>query len=217
MDNSTLTKVIKQLDNNLPNWNKPTAVKIAESGNPFKILLVSLLSSRTRDEITEQAVNRLWKSANSPKKLLALKPEKIEKIIYPVAFYKNKANCLHSICQDIVGKFEGKIPESFEELLSLKGIGRKTANLIYILAFNGEGICVDTHVHRIVNRWGYIKTSSADLTEQALQKKLPKKFWKKFNEWLVAFGQNSCKPLSPLCSECEIAKFCPKINVKNSR
>ncbi len=217
MDNSTLIKVIRQLDKNLPKWNKPTAVKIAESGNPFKILLVSLLSSRTRDGVTEEALSRLWKFASSPTKLLTLKVEKIEKLIFPVAFYKNKAKCLQSACRDIVGKFEGKVPENIQGLLSLKGIGRKTANLIYTLAFNGEGICVDTHVHRIVNRWGYVKTSSAELTEQALRKRLPKKYWKKFNELLVTFGQNCCKPLSPICSECAVARFCPKISVKNQR
>jgi len=137
----------------------------------------------------------------------------VEKAIYPVAFYRNKAKTLADICRELVDHNGGKVPDTLDELLKLKGVGRKTANLTLILGHGKMGICVDTHVHRISNRWGYVKTGSADATEMALRKKLPKKYWMQYNELLVSFGQNICKPISPLCSQCCVSDHCEKIGV----
>lgn len=188
-----------------------------ESGNdPFFVLISCLLSLRTKDKVTEAASRRLFalmKSPVSPGTLLELPLKRIEKAIYPVGFYRTKARTLHGISRDLIKRFGGKVPGTLEELLSLKGVGRKTANLVVTLAFGKPGICVDTHVHRISNRLGYVKTKTPEATEMALRKKLPHRYWIEFNDLLVPFGQNLCKPISPFCSRCPVERYCPKVGV----
>ncbi len=188
-------------------------IHIGQGKDPFRVLVSCILSLRTRDEVTEPASKRLFALADNPQKLLSMDPKEIEKAIYPVAFYRNKTQSLGEIFRELVDHYDGKVPDTLEDLLQLKGVGRKTANLTLILGHEKMGICVDTHVHRISNRWGYVKTSSPDATEMALRDKLPKKYWMQFNELLVSFGQYICKPISPLCSQCCVSDPCEKIGV----
>jgi len=146
-----------------------------------------------------------------------LSTEEIQKLIYPVGFYKRKAQEIKEISEMLIEKYNGKVPNSLDELLKIKGVGRKTANLVITEAFDQYGICVDTHVHRISNRLGWVKTKTPEQTEMALRKVLPKRYWKTINPILVTFGQNICKPVSPLCSSCPIVSYCPKIGVKKFR
>ena len=185
--------------------------------SPFKVLISTLLSLRTKDKTTAVAAQRLFAEADTPEAILRLPLETLEKLVYPVGFYKNKAKTLHHVCKTLLEHYGGKVPASLDELLTIKGIGRKTANLVVTLGFNLPGICVDVHVHRISNRWGYVKTAAPDETEAALRKKLPKKYWIEFNDLLVTYGQNVCLPVSPHCSKCPLADFCPRIGVTRHR
>jgi endonuclease-3 len=184
---------------------------------PFTILVSCILSLRTQDRTTIAASDRLFAIATTPEKMLATPAKVIEKAIYPVAFYRTKAKTIHSICTLLRDRFEGEVPSDLDALLSLPGVGRKTANIVVTLAFRKPGIAVDTHVHRISNRLGYVRTNTADETEMALRKKLPPRYWIVFNDLLVAYGQNLCKPLSPHCSECRIASYCRRVGVTRSR
>jgi len=183
----------------------------------FRVLISCLLSLRTRDEQTSAASRRLFEVADTPEAIAALPERKIEDLIYPVGFYRNKARTIKQVCRTLLEKHGGKTPDELDELLKLKGVGRKTANLVVTLGFGKPGICVDTHVHRICNIWGYVKTRTPDQTELALRNKLPKRYWIEFNDLLVTYGQNLCKPVSPLCSRCRINGMCPRIGVKRSR
>lgn len=185
--------------------------------NPFRVLISTILSSRTKDEVTRQASKKLFSKVKNPYDLSRLSEKQIEKLIYPVGFYRVKAKLLKRLAKVLVTKYKGKIPDTMEELLKLPGVGRKTANLVLTLGFNKYGICVDTHVHRIVNRWGYVSTRSPNETEMELRKKLPKKYWKEINGLLVSFGRSICKPVAPLCNECPLRDLCPKIGVKKHR
>lgn len=185
--------------------------------SPFLVLISCILSLRTRDETTLPASERLFKLADTPQGLLKLSLKQIEKAIYPVGFYHTKAKVLHGISRDVVEKFGGRVPDEIDELLTMKGVGRKTANLVLIEGFGKPGICVDTHVHRISNRFGYIKTKTPEETEWVLRKKLPPEFWIEYNALLVTWGQNICKPISPLCSNCPVRQFCARVGVKLSR
>ena len=149
--------------------------------------------------------------------MLILPLNQVEKAIYPVGFYKTKAKQIHAISQTLLKDFGGVVPDTIDELLTLKGVGRKTANLVVTVGYNKPGICVDIHVHRISNRWGYIKTKTPEESEQALRKKLPKKYWIQFNDWLVPYGQNLCRPVSPFCTQCPISAFCDHVGVTTSR
>lgn len=196
-----------------------------ESDNdPFCVLISCLLSLRTKDAVTEEASRRLFslcaskegtlsKKKVSPESMLKLPLKAVKKAIYPVGFYHTKARTIHQVCRTLIKRFQGKVPDTLEELLSLKGVGRKTANLVVTLSFGKPGICVDTHVHRISNRLGYVRTKTPEETEMALRKKLPKRYWIEFNDLLVPFGQNLCKPVSPLCSTCPLESDCPKVGV----
>ena len=217
MNNRILAANLARVEKTLAQRTPPAMVKIGQKADPFRILVGCLLSSRTRDEVTEAACARLFRRVKSPRGLLKLTPRQLEREIYPVAFYRNKAKALKSLCFDLMERFDGQVPKTLEELLTLSGVGRKTANLTLILAFAGMGICVDTHVHRIANRWGYVETATPEQTEQALRQKLPQKYWQRFNEWLVGFGQTVCKPMSPLCSQCPVDKHCPRIGVDKHR
>jgi endonuclease III len=189
----------------------------AEDRDPFKILISCILSLRTQDKTTEEASQRLFQLAETPETISRLSVERIQKAIYPVGFYRVKAQRVKDLGKEIAGKYGGKVPDSIEELLKLKGVGRKTANLVVTLGYDQPGICVDTHVHRITNRWGLIKTENPTRTEFTLREILPVRYWKKLNGYLVAFGQGICKPISPLCSQCEIRSSCARVGVGRSR
>jgi len=188
-----------------------------ETGDPFQVLISCLLSLRTRDETTAAASVRLFRLANKPEAILALEPEEIERAIYPVSFYRNKTRQIVAICSRLQDAYGGGVPDTMDALLSLPGVGRKTANLVLSVAYGLPAICVDIHVHRISNRIGYIKTRTPDESEWALRKKLPKRHWITYNDMLVPFGQYVCKPISPYCSRCAIEAECPKVGVEKHR
>jgi endonuclease-3 len=212
-----IAEVVKKLKKAVKGYRTPSVTVIAKKNDPFAVLISCIISLRTRDEVTELASARLFALANSPVELLKLSDSKIEKAIYPAAFFRNKTKSMKEMCNILVEEYSGKIPDKLEELLKLKGVGRKTANLTLTLGHNKPGICVDIHVHRICNRLGYVKTKSPDETEMVLREILPKQFWKGFNDLLVSFGQNLCKPVSPFCSTCGIENHCSKVDVAFSR
>lgn len=199
-------------------WEVPVVTTVAEtSWDPFKVLISCLLSLRTQDVTTGVAAERLFRLAGSPEEMAKLRASQIEKAIYPVGFYRTKARAILGICRDLVDKYQGRVPDEIEELLKLKGVGRKTANLVVTLGYGRPGICVDTHVHRISNRWGYVKTKTPEETEFSLRKKLPPEYWIEYNDLLVSFGQNICRPLSPKCSQCPVEGYCGKEGVGRRR
>lgn len=185
--------------------------------DPFKILTSCILSLRTQDRTTGAASERLFKLASTPEALSRLPIKTIEKAIYPVGFYRIKAGTIRQVSKDLIERYNSKVPDSIDELLTLKGVGRKTANLVVTVGFNKYGICVDTHVHRITNRWGLVKTKTPHKTELALREILPKLYWRELNAILVAFGQAVCQPVSPFCSKCSIQGVCEKREVERSR
>ncbi len=207
-------KAIAALVRHASRW-RPTALEqiAADSKDPFRVLISCLLSLRTKDAVTEAASARLYRLADTPEGILRLTVRQIEKAIYPVGFYHTKARTLLKVCKLLLERYGGRVPDTIEELLTLPGAGRKTANLVVTLGYGKPGICVDTHVHRITNRWGYVKTATPEKTEQALRGKLPRRYWIPLNDLLVSFGQNVCKPISPLCSLCPLDRLCPKIGV----
>jgi len=209
MDLKTFEKAFKILKKESKNWNAPVVAFMGRNGNdPFKILISTILSLRTKDQITAQASDRLFKVADTPEKILKLSEKEIVKLIYPVGFYRNKAKIIKEISKILVEKFNSKVPDDLETLLSFKGVGRKTANLVLSEGFGKPAICVDVHVHRISNRIGLVKTKSPEETEFKLMDILPKKYWKYINFVLVAFGQTICKPVKPKCKDCPIVKYC---------
>ncbi len=185
--------------------------------DPFKILISCILSLRTQDKTTGDASARLFKLASTPGTLSRLSRKTVEKAIYPVGFYRVKAGTIKDISSEISERHHMRVPDTLEGLLALKGVGRKTANLVLTRGFNKYGICVDTHVHRITNRWGLVTTKSADETEFTLREMLPKRFWKDLNGVLVAFGQSICQPVSPFCSRCKICSVCDQRGVVRKR
>jgi endonuclease III len=186
----------------------------AQTKDPFKILVGTILSARTKDQTTSKVVNKLFSEVNNYKELGRLSISEIERLIYPAGFYHNKARYLKKLPQVLEEKFDGKVPSEIEDLLKLPGVGRKTANLVRTVAFKQPAMCVDVHVHRICNRWGYVDTKNPHETEMALRQKLPRKYWQNFNSYVVAFGQNHCTPRNPKCSSCPIYKECERIGVK---
>lgn len=199
-------------------WNPPIITFIANRGaTPFEVLVSTLLSLRTKDEVTSEAAKRLFQEAHTPEQILALGEQKLAKLIYPVGFYPTKARRLIEISRIILETHGGKVPDSIEVLLQLPGVGRKTANLVLVEGFKKEAICVDTHVHRISNRIGYVQTKNPEQTEFALRDKLPRKHWVRYNELLVAFGQVICRPVSPHCSKCPVEGMCPQVGVQKHR
>ncbi|MBI4436312.1 MAG: endonuclease III [Candidatus Omnitrophica bacterium] len=214
-----IDRVVTILRKEVKRWKVPAVGVIREeSGNdPFHVLISCLLSLRTKDEVTEIASRRLFQLGKTPQAFLKLSIPTVEKAIYPVGFYHTKARTIHGVCRDLLSRFHGKVPDSLEDLLTLKGVGRKTANLVVTLSFKKPGICVDTHVHRISNRLGYVKTKTPEETEMALRRKLPKRYWIEFNDLLVPFGQNLCRPISPFCTRCPIERFCSKVGVTHHR
>lgn len=218
MMDADITAIVRTLKREVERWD-PTAVgQVAEdSHDPFRILISCLLSLRTKDEVTGGASARLFRLADTPATMLQLRERRIARLIYPVGFYRTKAKVIRGVCRSLIEGYEGRVPDDIDELLKLKGVGRKTANLVVSVGYGKPGICVDTHVHRISNRWGYVKTRTPEETEQALRRKLPRRYWIVFNDLLVSFGQNVCKPISPLCSRCPVERYCAKVRVTRSR
>lgn len=199
-------------------WKPPIVGTFATGTDvPFKVLVSTLLSLRTKDQTTEKASERLFALADTPEKMLKLSTTEIEKTIYPVGFYRTKARNLLEICRQLIERFKSRVPDDLETLLTLPGVGRKTANLVITVGYNKPGICVDTHVHRISNRWGLVETRTPDETEAELRRVLPKRYWIGFNDALVTYGQNLCVPVSPFCSSCKISPLCPKKGVTTRR
>src|SRR5262245_17853908 len=207
--------VVRILRKEIRQWPVPVIAHYVET--PFTVLISCILSLRTQDKTTNAASEKLFAIANTPRKMLAIPVATVQKAIYPVAFYRVKARTIHAICEQLLDCFGGEVPSQLEQLLELPGVGRKTANIVVTLAFRKAGIAVDTHVHRISNRYGYVKTKSPDETEMALRKKLPRQYWIIFNDLLVAYGQNLCKPISPLCSKCKIEVYCKRVGVTTWR
>ncbi len=210
--------VLQRLRAAAPAWHAPVVTFIAlQTGDPFRVLISCLLSLRTKDETTGPASQRLFALADNPRAMLALSQATIEKAIYPVGFYRTKAKTILEICQALLERYAGKVPDDMDELLALKGVGRKTANLVLTQGFGKAAMCVDTHVHRISNRWGYVRTKDPHATEMALRRKLPRQHWRYYNDLLVAFGQTLCQPVSPKCSSCPVHEFCPRRGVTHQR
>ncbi|MGL4854650.1 MAG: endonuclease III domain-containing protein, partial [Lentisphaeria bacterium] len=182
----------------------------AQTQEPWKVLVATILSARTKDEVTAAAVRKLFKLANNLDAISEIPLEMLEKLIHPVGFYKNKAKYLKALPSAVNELFHGIIPDIVEELIKLPGVGRKTANLVVAVAFQKPAICVDTHVHRIMNIWNYVHTANPLETEMALRRKLPQKYWLIVNKTLVAFGQSICRPISPHCTQCPLNLVCPK-------
>ena len=199
----------------------PAVEKISESSkeDPFQVLIGTLLSARTQDATTAAASERLFSKASTPEAMAKLTVKQIEKLIYPVSFYRHKAKHVKETCRLLTVNFGGRVPGTMDELLTLPGVGRKTANLVLILAFkSAKNICVDTHVHRISNRLGWVKTATPDETEQALYRATEARWWPIVNLYLVTWGQNVCRPVYPRCGECAIARWCERVGVvKRSR
>lgn len=208
--------VMRRLARAIDGLDEPAVEKIADEQqeDPFQVLIATMLSAQTRDAVTAEASRRLFKVARTAKRMAALSTAEIQKQIYPVSFYRNKAVHVKQACEQIMARYKGRVPETMEELLTLPGVGRKTANLVLILAHSSrENICVDTHVHRISNRLGWVRTRTPEETEHALYAAAHRRWWPIINLYLVTWGQNVCRPVYPLCGSCAIADLCPRIGV----
>ena len=208
--------VMRRLARAIDGLDEPAIEKIAadQKEDPFQVLIATMLSAQTRDEVTHAASLRLFKVARTPRTLATLEVKAIERLIYPVSFYRNKAVHVRQACEQILSRYKGVVPSTMEELLTLPGVGRKTANLVLILAHRSpDNVCVDTHVHRISNRMGWVNTRTPDETEQALYAATDRRWWPVVNLYLVTWGQNVCRPVYPLCGSCAIADLCPRIGV----
>ena len=214
----SIDRFVGTLQKHYRSWDAPVITLIAShGGSPFEVLVATILSLRTKDEVTAKAAKRILSKADTPAKLLALDEKAIEKLIYPVGFYPTKAKQLRKISRILIDQYNSGVPDTIDALLELPGVGRKTANLVLVEGYGQEAICVDTHVHRISNRTGYVNTPTPEKTEFALRDKLPRKYWVQYNELLVAFGQVLCRPISPWCSRCPVVDMCPGIAVKKTR
>jgi endonuclease-3 len=210
--------VIARLRREAPRWRPTALAEVADrSRDPFRVLIACILSLRTKDETTGPASDRLFALADTPETMLRLRPRQIEQAIFPVGFYRTKARVVLGISRDLIERFDGRVPSSIDALLTLKGVGRKTANLVVTQGFGKPGICVDTHVHRISNRLGYVRTANPEKTEVALRARLPRRYWIGYNDLLVSFGQNVCLPVSPHCSRCPVGAWCPRVGVTRFR
>lgn len=213
-----ISSALRILRREVRQWQEPVVGVVArESRDPFRILIACVLSLRTKDRTTAEASHRLFTLAATPSSMLKLPVSRIERAIYPVGFYRTKAKQIRAICRRLLETYGGRVPDTIDALLTLKGVGRKTANLVVTVGYGKPGICVDIHVHRISNRWGYVKTKTPEQTEEALRRKLPARYWITFNDLLVPFGQNLCQPVSPYCSRCKLAAYCDRVGVTKSR
>jgi endonuclease III len=209
MDKNKFIENIKTLREEYKKWNAPIVTLISvQTKDPYKVLISTLLSLRTKDDVTAKASYRLFEKADTPEKMIKLSEDEIQKLIFPVGFYKTKAKTIIETSQILIDAYNSKVPDSLDKLLSFKGVGRKTANLVLSLGYGQDTICVDTHVHRISNRWGAVSTKTPEETEFALMDKIPKKYWSEINDLMVAFGQTICRPIGPKCCDCKV-KDCP--------
>lgn len=218
MNDREIHDAVRILRAAVEHWQSPAVTIVSQrEGDPFKVLISCILSLRTQDKVTGEASARLFARADNPFRMVRIPLHELERLIYPVGFYRTKAKQILEICECLIARYEGLVPDDLQQLLELKGVGRKTANLVVTLGFQKAGICVDTHVHRICNRWGYVATATPDATEDALRLKLPAKYWIEINDLLVTFGQNQCTPLSPRCSTCPLYPLCDRVGVKKMR
>ena len=215
IDDSNIDHALAELKRVVRRWRVPIVGHYRH--DPYETLISCLLSLRTKDETTKGASARLFAMARSPRAMLKLRQRKIASAIYPVGFYRTKARTILQLSRTLVERHGGAVPDTLDELLALNGVGRKTANLVLTLAFRKYGICVDTHVHRISNRWGYVRGRNPDETEMRLRERLPRRHWRSYNDLLVAFGQNLCHPTSPWCSRCPLERLCGRVGVIRSR
>ncbi len=214
---SKILKTLRLIEKQVDKFKVPSVTEVSKKKDPYRVLISCILSLRTKDKTTTEASNRLFKVADNPYGMVKLTPRRLERLIYPAGFYRNKARVILEASRNIIEDFAGRVPDSLEYLLKFKGVGRKTANLVLGLGYSIPAICVDTHVHRISNRLGWVKTKMPEATEEALKKLIPKKYWIDLNTFLVAFGQNICVPISPFCSKCYVFKFCKRRGVMRSR
>ena len=218
MQDTDIHTVIALLREAMPAYEQPLIDAMgAEGQSPFRILISTILSLRTKDTLTALVSPRLFAVADRPETMLALSEGQIAQLIYPVGFYRTKAHTIRQICARLLSDHGGEVPSDLDTLLDLPGVGRKTANLVVTAGYGLPGICVDTHVHRICNRWGYVQTRTPEETEFALRAKLPPEYWLEINGLLVTLGQNVCHPTSPRCSVCPVAEYCERIGVTRSR
>ncbi len=217
MKSENIDRVVELLRDAYKQFKEPIVTLVAKDNDPYKVLVSTVLSLRTKDDVTHAASLKLFKQAPDIYALDKLTEKDIMQLIYPVGFYKTKAKNLKKIAKIIIEQYNGKVPKSLDKLLELPNVGRKTANLVLAKGYNIPAICVDIHVHRISNRLGLVKTKNPKETEFALMNILPKEYWIEFNDLLVPFGQNLCKPVSPFCSKCPIYEFCDRVGVERSR
>jgi endonuclease-3 len=217
MDVFDIHAAIAALRREMPRFLQPLIDGMKGDTTPFHVLIATILSLRTKDTLTAVVAPRLFAEADTPAAMLALSEERIAELIYPVGFYRTKARSIRAICALLIERHGGNVPDDLDALLALPGVGRKTANLVLTAGYDLPGICVDTHVHRICNRWGYVQTKQPDDTEFALRAKLPHEYWKEINGLLVTLGQNICHPTSPRCSICPVAFACARVGVERSR
>ncbi len=219
MRDHDIHQVIDILRRSAQAWQPALVDDMAEKTEttPYQVLIATILSLRTKDTLTAQIAPKLFALADNPHDMVRHSPETIAEIIYPVGFYRNKAETIVAISQILIEEYGGQVPDELDKLLELPGVGRKTANLVLTAGFNKPGICVDIHVHRISNRWGYLQTKIPEKTELVLREKLPQAYWIEYNALLVPFGQNICTPTSPWCSRCPVSQFCDQVGVERSR
>jgi endonuclease-3 len=218
MDNATIHQIFERLEEAVQEWETPLVDAMAATGDdPFRILIATILSLRTRDTVTAVVARNLFARADTPEAILALPPEELRDLIKKVGFYNTKAETIRALSHLIIERYDGRVPDDLDELLTLPGVGRKTANLVVIAGYGKPGICVDTHVHRISNRFGYVQTKTPEQTEMALRKLLPQDLWQEINRLLVSLGQTICHPTSPKCSICPVNDLCERVGVTRSR
>ncbi len=218
MNDNDIHDVIAILRESSKEWQSALIDDMAqEERHPYKVLIATILSLRTKDTLTAKIAPKLFAIADNPYDMVRHSAETIEKTIYPVGFYRNKAKSILAISQQLIDEHGGEVPDDLDVLLELPGVGRKTANLVLTAGFNKPAICVDIHVHRISNRWGYLSTKNPDKTEFALRDKLPKEYWIEYNALLVSMGQTICHPTSPWCSKCPVTAYCDRVGVTRSR
>jgi endonuclease III len=218
IDNKNIDVVLGCVKKEVKQYDLPIVTFVANTeGDPFKVLISTMLSLRTKDLTTARASEKLFAKARTPQVMMQLSTQTIEELIYPVLYYRNKAKAIKETCRVLVEKYDGKVPDDIDALLEFPGVGRKTANLVMTLGHKKHAMCVDTHVHRISNIWGYVQTKTPLETEMALRAKLPRKHWMLYNDLLVSFGQHVCVPVSPKCTQCPVFDQCPRIGVTRSR
>ena len=216
MSSVRITGVLRRIGHAMRGMNELAVEKVSKESreDPFRVLVATMLSAQTKDAVTDAASRRLFRVARAPRTMARLTTRTIERLIYPVSFYRTKARHVREACRQILARYGGVVPDNMEELLTLPGVGRKTANLVLILSHaSKDNICVDTHVHRIANRLGWVRTRTPDETEQALYRVVPRHLWPEVNLRLVTWGQNVCRPVYPLCGACVVSTLCPRIAV----